>query len=139
MEKASKLCVINNNLDIIINHLNLIIMKATLIGKISRIAKVCGSGRTELTIEVKETTIGDTTFTIGSQVCCEVSNSIARNMQTKEVCALATGDQITIVAENDCMYSRGKWIITSLSHHKTPGQALNEFLNDLVKELSDKK
>ena len=107
--------------------------RAILTGKISRVAKLCGSDRTELTIDVHETTIEGVTFTLGTQVTCSVSNAVARDVETKNVSALAVGDKVTVEAEK---FDHTGWTITALSHHRTTGQPLKDFLNDLEEELA---
>ncbi|MBP5399312.1 MAG: hypothetical protein J6Y53_02715 [Alphaproteobacteria bacterium] len=107
--------------------------KAILIGKISRIAKLCGSDRTELTIDVRETTIDGSLFAFGTQVSCTVSNTIARDVETKRISALSIGDNVTIEAEK---LDHMGWTITALSHHHPTICPFADYLNNLEEELA---
>ena len=109
--------------------------KAILIGKISRVAQLCGTDATELNIDVKETMMDGTTFTIGTEVSCMVKNSIPHDVKTGKVCPIAVGDEITMEMEKH----DSRWCVTSLIVRRATGRLLKEFLSDLEEELASRK
>lgn len=107
---------------------------AILIGKITRVAQLCDTDVTEFNIDVKETMMDGTTFTIGTEVSCRVKNSVPHDVKTGKVCPIAAGDEITLEMEKHS----SRWGVTSLIVQRATGRPLKEFLSDLEKELASR-
>ena len=108
--------------------------KAVLTGKITRVAKLCGSGRTELSIDVRETKIDQTTFTLGTDISCAVPHSTIHDAQTNRVCTVAAGDKVTIEAEN----VKNSWVITAIKLDHPNEITIVDYLKSLEEELAGK-
>lgn len=109
--------------------------KAIMTGKITRVAKLCGSEATSFNIDVKETQMDETTFTIGTEVSCRVKNSVPHDAETGKVCPVAVGDEVTLEMEKDP--AKG-WGVASLSVRRATGRPLKDFLSDLEEELDSR-
>ncbi|MBO7556076.1 MAG: hypothetical protein J6T72_01610 [Alphaproteobacteria bacterium] len=107
---------------------------AILIGKITRVAQLCGTDATEFNLDVKETQMDGTNFTIGTEVSCRVKNSVPHDVKTGKVCPVAVGDEITMEMEKHS----SRWCVTSLIVRRATGRPLKEFLSDLEEELDSR-
>ena len=108
--------------------------QAILKGKLTRVVKICNANVTEFTIAVKETKMDGTTFTIGTKVSGMVEDYVPHDAKTYRVCAMATGDEVTIIMDKHP--SQG-WEISSLRVHRPSCRSIKKYLKDLEKELAE--
>lgn len=106
--------------------------KAVLTGKIVRVAKICNSNVTEFTVDVRETQMDDTTFTIGTEVSFMVENYILHDAKTEKVCSVAVGDKVTVAMEK---HPSRSWKISSLHVRRPSCRPIKEYLKDLEDEI----
>jgi hypothetical protein len=109
---------------------------AILIGKVMRIAKLNKPSMMEVSVDVHETKIGGSTFTIGDKLNFEVNTFVSQKGCILETMNnLAVGDVITVEMEK----SESGWEVTSMSHTPDRGRPVGDFLNDLEEEIAARK
>lgn len=111
--------------------------KATLTGKVTRVAKLESPQRTEFTVDVRETKIHDRVLTIAQKVTFEVGASYRQPDCIRLALAnLSAGDDVVVEMEKNDF---GVWKVTAVSNQPHRGRPVGSFLGDIEEGLERRK